>query len=71
MEVFMANPFDDLAALVGRVLARRWLRDQGAESDRDCVVTAPPATDDGVVARTNGQDGLASVSRQGNVAKSR
>lgn len=24
----MTNPFDDLAALVGRVLANRWLREQ-------------------------------------------
>ena len=28
MAVRMASPFDELAELVGRVLARRWLREQ-------------------------------------------
>jgi hypothetical protein len=28
----MANPFDDLAALVGRVLANRWLREHQSRS---------------------------------------
>ena len=46
MEVRMTNPFDEFAALVGRVLANRWLREQQSRpaAHHDTAETQPGAT---------------------------